>query len=213
MLHRHYYPLKVTATCSWIKLVCHKLACITFPTESSRIFTTTSRYRGHSAIVQHNTNFATVHSQVTVGGCSVEYEYKLLRQFTTTVGGTRCYLWLKQSQSNSLQGHTKRFCSYLGIEQSGSGWKATGHSKNRYPVTLKTNYGELENFFQKHFVWPCSDVVQIDKTLVYGILCATTWANWRRSLYSYSTEQPPTVTRLCTVAKLVLYWPIGECPL
>ena len=29
---------------------------------------------------------------------------------------------------------------------------------------------------------PCSDVVQIDKTPVYG-----------RNLYSYSTEQPPTV--------------------
>ena len=63
---------------------------ISYP-KSHRIFTT-SRYRGHSAIVQHNTNVATAHSQVTVGSCSVEYEYKLLRQFTTTVGGSRCYL-------------------------------------------------------------------------------------------------------------------------
>ena len=41
----------------------------------------------------------------------MEYEYKLLRQFTMTVGGTRFCLWLKQSQSNSpcAQGHTKRF--------------------------------------------------------------------------------------------------------
>ena len=74
--------------------------------KSYRIFTTTSIYRGHLATVQHNTNFAKVHTQVILGGCSVDYEYKLLRQFTTTVGGTSCYLWLKQSQSNSLQGHT-----------------------------------------------------------------------------------------------------------
>ena len=151
----------------------------------------------HSATVQHNTNFATVRSQVTLGGCSVDYEYKLLRQFTTTVGGTSCYLWLEQSQSNSLQGHTKRFCSYLGTELSGSGWKATEYSKNRYRETSKTNYGELENFsFKNASCGPCSNVVQIDKTLVYGILCATMRANWRRNLYSYSTEQPPTVTRL-----------------
>ena len=89
--------------------------------KSYRIFTITSRYRGHLALVCHNTNFATVHSRVTVGGCSVEYKYKLLCQFTKTVGGTRCYLWFKESQSNSPQGHTKRFCSYVGIEQSGSG--------------------------------------------------------------------------------------------
>ena len=63
---------------------------MTFPTK--KIFTTTSRYRGHSALVRHNTNFATVHSRVTVGSCSVEYEYKLLRQFTTTVEEARCYL-------------------------------------------------------------------------------------------------------------------------
>ena len=41
----------------------------------------TSRYRGHLALVWHNTNFAMVHSQVTVGGSSVECEYKLLHQF------------------------------------------------------------------------------------------------------------------------------------
>ena len=40
------------------------------------------------AIVGHNTNLATVHSQVTVSSCSVEYEYKLLCQFTKIVGTT-----------------------------------------------------------------------------------------------------------------------------
>ena len=53
------------------------------------IYSNQSQQRALS-IVQHNTNFATVHSQVTVSGCSVEYEYKLLCQFTTTVGGSRC---------------------------------------------------------------------------------------------------------------------------
>ena len=50
--------------------VCHKLACVT-STKSYSTFTTTSHYREHSAIVQPNTNFATVHSRVTVGGCYV----------------------------------------------------------------------------------------------------------------------------------------------
>ena len=36
-------------------------------------------------LVWHNTNFATVDSQVTVCGCSVEYEYKFLRQFAHVV--------------------------------------------------------------------------------------------------------------------------------
>ena len=76
--------------------------------------------RQTQSIVQVN-NFTTVHSRVTVGGCSMEYKYKLLCQFTTTVGGARCWLWLKKSQSNSQQGHTKRFSLYLEIELSGSG--------------------------------------------------------------------------------------------
>ena len=77
-------------TGSWIISVWYKLACIAFSPISYQIFTTS-----------HNTNLATIHSQVTIGSCLMEYEYKLLCQFTTTVGGTKCYLWLKQSQSNS----------------------------------------------------------------------------------------------------------------
>ena len=41
--------------------------------KATRLCTTTSRYKWHLAIVQHNTNFATVLSQVTVGSCLVEY--------------------------------------------------------------------------------------------------------------------------------------------
>ena len=68
-----------------------------FYQKGTGFFTTTSCYRGHSAIVQHNANFATVHSPVTVGDCSVEYEYKLLCQFTTMVVRTRWYLWLNMT--------------------------------------------------------------------------------------------------------------------
>ena len=42
-----------------------------------------------NALVWDNTNFGAVHSRVTVGGSSVECEYKLLRQFTTVVTGHR----------------------------------------------------------------------------------------------------------------------------
>ena len=35
----------------------NEAACITFPTKSYHIFSTTSRYRGHSAIVWDNTTF------------------------------------------------------------------------------------------------------------------------------------------------------------
>ena len=32
----------------------------------------------------------------------MEYEYKLLRQFTMTVGGTRCCLWLCDATNNFI---------------------------------------------------------------------------------------------------------------
>ena len=76
--------------------------------KSHRIFTTTSHYRGHSAIVRHNTNFATVHSRVTVGGCSMKYEYKFLRQFTH-VARRMPYTSVLSVCTTSLQGHTKSF--------------------------------------------------------------------------------------------------------
>ena len=44
--------------------VCHKLACVSFPTKKRNwIFTTTSRYRLHLAIVRHNTNLAIYSTQ------------------------------------------------------------------------------------------------------------------------------------------------------
>ena len=161
--------------------------------------------------VWHNTNLATLHSQVTVGSYWMEYEYKLLRQFTMTVGGTRCCLWLKHSQSNSPQGHTKRFSLYLRIEQSGSAERLLDTQKEWVPSNFENKQQTRKKIFQKFFVWPCSNDIQIDKMQLYDILHAIAWANWRSKFYSNSTEQLPTVTRLCTVVKLVLWQTIAKC--
>ena len=64
-------------------------------------------YRGHSAIVRHNTNFTTVHTQVTIGGCSVEYMNKLLCQFTSVVEHRMLYTSVLSICMTLLQGHTK----------------------------------------------------------------------------------------------------------
>ena len=142
------HVVKVTGTCSGIKLVGHKLACI------AKMLPDLYNNQSLQTAFGYSFGIAPTLLQYIVewqkGGCLMEYKYKLLCQFSTTVGGTRCYLWLKQSHSNSLQGHTKHFYSYVGIEQNGSGWKAPGYSKNGYLVTLKKNNGELENFLSKH---------------------------------------------------------------
>ena len=104
-----------------------------------------------------------------------------------TVGGTRSYYL--QSHSNSLQGHMNCLSSYLGIKLSSSCWNTTRYLQSGYLVTLQTNYDKLEFFSPSCALqWCCTNRY------------ATMWANWRRSLYSYSTDQPPTVTQLCTVA-------------
>ena len=88
----------------------------------------------------------------------MEYKYKLLRDFTTTVVETRCHLWLNQSQSNSLQGHTKQ-------NRTEEQW-LKGHwiLTKLVPTNFAMNYGKLKNLLlQKCFVRPCTNVVQIDK--------------------------------------------------
>ena len=51
----------------------------------------------------------------------------------------------------------------------------------------------MANWEIKLFVWPCSNVVQIGKTLVHAILCATEQTNWeeaalhRAAAYCHST--------------------------
>ena len=58
------------------------VARITFPTKKLPKISTTSRYRGHSAVVRHNTNFATVHSDsvkffnVTSSPLRINYDEK-----------------------------------------------------------------------------------------------------------------------------------------
>ena len=81
-----------------------------FLQKSYQIFTTTSRYRRHSAVVWYNSKFATVHSRVTVGGCSMDFEYNFLCQFARAVAHTMLYISVLDSICTaSLQGHTKRF--------------------------------------------------------------------------------------------------------
>ena len=108
-LRMHEYSIKVMGTWSWIKLVCHKLGCMKFPTNMLPDFTITSHYRGHLALVRHNTNFATVHSWVTVSGCLVEYEYKLLRQLACFIVHRMLYTSVFSICMTLVQGHTKHF--------------------------------------------------------------------------------------------------------
>ena len=103
--------------------------------------------------------------------------------------------------SRLLQGHTKHFTM-----------KGSWILEKRVSSNFENKLWRTGKFiFQKLFVWPCSNVVQIDWTLVYSILCSTARANWGRKLYSNSIEQPPTVTWLCTVTNLLLSWTITEC--
>ena len=74
-----------------------------------QIFTTTSRYERHLVIVRHNSKFATVHSRVTVSGCSIEFEYNFLRQFSHAVACRMPYISILSICMTSLQGHTKSF--------------------------------------------------------------------------------------------------------
>ena len=136
-----------------------------------------SCYSEHLAVVMYNSTYAIVFSWVRKSGCSwsmnTNFCISLPRWVITTF-----YFWLKQNPSNLLQGHMKHFCLYLRHEQSTSGWKAAGYSQNRYPVTLQTNWDKLEQLF----MWPCSNVPQIDKKQVYSILSAMWQDNARRNM-------------------------------
>ena len=104
--------LKVTGTCSWIKLVSHNLPVYLFLPKRYQIFTTTSHYGRHSVIVRHNSKFATVHTWVTVGGCSMEFEYNFLRQFVHAVARRMPYTSVLSICMTLLQGHVKNFCKF-----------------------------------------------------------------------------------------------------
>ena len=88
-------------------------------------------------MVRHNTKFATAHSQVTVSGCPVECEYKLVHQFTTTVGT----IYGLNSQEQLTAGPHKAF---LLISRNRTEQLLKGY---RYTVILQTIYGKPEKFF------------------------------------------------------------------
>ena len=60
--------------------------------------------------IQHNTNFATVHGRVIVGGCSIKFERNFLRQFAHAVARRMQCLSIC---TTSLQGHMKGFHSEI----------------------------------------------------------------------------------------------------
>ena len=82
--------------------------------------------------------------------------YKQLHLFTTMESGAIYGL----NRARAIHCSTR-------VEQSGSDLKGYWILVNGYPVTSPTNYG-------KKLCVPYSDVVQIDKMLVYSILCTTT---------------------------------------
>ena len=48
----------------------------------------------------------------------------------------------------------------------------------RAPTNFTNKLWQTGKFlFHKHFVWSCTNVLQIEKTLVYGIVCATKRTN------------------------------------
>ena len=101
-----------------MKFVWYKLAGVTSLTVKLLGFYKPSYYSEHSAVVMHNSTFAMVYGRMR---CSGSYKYKFQCDFATMVVETTCYFWLKQSQINLLQGHTKCFCLHLEQEQRTSG--------------------------------------------------------------------------------------------
>ena len=50
-----------------------------------------------------------IHSRVTVGGCSMEFEYNFLCHFACAVARRMPYTSILVTCTTSLQGHTKSF--------------------------------------------------------------------------------------------------------
>ena len=74
----------------------------------------------------------------------MEYEHKLLCQFTTTGGRTRCCLWLKKEPKQLGPHEVFLLMSRNKTEQK---WlKDYSILARRVPSNF-TNYGELEKFF------------------------------------------------------------------
>ena len=60
-------------------------------------------------IVWHNTNFITVHSRVTIGGCSMKFEHKIEHQFAHAIAHRMPYTSILFICMTLLQGYTKSF--------------------------------------------------------------------------------------------------------
>ena len=90
-----------------------------------------------------------------------------------------------------LQGHTKRIWKTFFPVCNGLLVKLRG---TQYPVAFQPlPLCSSLRYEQKCFVWPCTKLLWAPSSSYHRC----------RSLYLYSKEQPPTVTLLCTTAKLV----------
>ena len=86
----------------------------------------------------------------------------------------------------------------------------TPHSSGKL---VRWGLSSIPRYEEKRFVWPCNELLWLCLSHKQHLVPPTVVVNWRRSLCSYSIEQPPTVTQLCTVARLVLCPTIAKCPL
>ena len=147
--------LKVTGTSSWIKLVCQKLACITCPKKSYWIFTTTSHYRGHSAVVQHNINFTYIVKWL-LGGVRVQTSTSIRSCFCTRNAVYQRFIYLYDITAGPHKVSLKEkfpVCCTLFL-------KSLGTCFFEYPVAFQPlPLCSNLRYEQKRFVWPCSELL------------------------------------------------------
>ena len=70
---------------------------------------------GIRLVVRHNTNFITVHSRVTIGGCSMKFEHKIEHQFAHAIAHRMPYTSILSICMTLLQGHTKSFLKEISL--------------------------------------------------------------------------------------------------
>ena len=71
-----------------------------------------------------------------------------------------------------------------------------------YPVTFQP----LPLWYEeKHFMWPCSELLWLCLSHELHQDPHTVLANWHKKFYLYSIQQPPTVTQLCNCSKVSVH--------
>ena len=161
-------------TSSW---VCYKLACIISPTKKLLDFYNNQRAFGYSSA---STNFATVHSRKTVGGCSVEYKYTFLRQFARVVAHRMLFYLFEwhccRATWRVFWTITKKFQFALFVH------KVTRRLFFQYPVAFNHCHSVLFwDVSQKRFMWPCSELLWLCSSNKSYLVPPIVVVNWCRS--------------------------------